>query len=99
MAFFTALFGWLQYKLQWQSIGYLAIYFDTLTVSDYQATDSMRNVQLGAILAANKTLLGYSAITRLGILTFVFFHQFGRLKYRIAGHPLYTKKCKQTELS
>jgi hypothetical protein len=95
MAFFTALFGWLQYKLQWQSVGNLAIYFDTLTVNDYQA-DSMRSVQLGAILAANKTLLGYTAIAGLGILTFVFFHQFGRLKYKIVKHPLYAaKKQKQ----
>ena len=100
MAFFTALFGWLQYKLQWQSIGNLAIYFDTLTANHYPGTGSIRDIQSGAILAANKTLLGYSAIAGLGILTFVFLHQFGRLKYRIAEHPLYlAKKRKQAGLS
>ena len=94
MAFFTALFGWLQYELQWQSIGNLAIYFDTLTANHYPGTGSIRDIQSGAILAANKTLLGYAAIAGLGILVFVFLHQFGRLKYRIAEHPLYLAKNK-----
>jgi hypothetical protein len=84
MALFTSLFGWLQYVLQWQNIGDMAVYFDSLTMSHSPTAGSMRNIQLGAILAANKRLLGYIVIAGLGILTFVLFHQFGRLKYRIA---------------
>jgi hypothetical protein len=78
MAFFTTLFGWLQYKFQWQSIGDLAVYFDSLVMSHNPATGSMRDIQLGAVLAANKRLLGYVIIAGLGILTFVLFHRFGR---------------------
>jgi hypothetical protein len=85
MAFFIALFGWLHYKFQWQSIGDLAIHFDTLLVSHTLTSSSLtRDVQLGAILAANKKLLGYIIIAGLGVLTFVLFHSFGRLKYDFA---------------
>jgi hypothetical protein len=84
MAFFVSLFGWLHYKFQWQSIGDMAVYFDSLAMSHNPAAGSLRDVQLGAILAANKKLLGYVAVAGLGVLTFVLFHQFGRLKYRVA---------------
>ena len=97
MAFFTSLFGWLQYKFQWQSIGDMAVYFDPLLVGQNQESASLRNIQLGAILAANKRLLGYVIIAGLGVLTFVLFHQFGRLKYRVARHPLYAKRIKKDE--
>jgi hypothetical protein len=100
MGLFTTLFGWLQYELQWQSIGNLAIYFDTLTANHYPETGSLRDIQSGAILSANKTLLGYASVVGLAILTFVLLFQFGRLKYRIARHPLYiAKKLKQAKLS
>ena len=100
MGLFTALFGWLQYELQWQSIGNLAIYFDTLTANHYSETGSLRDIQSGAILSANKTLLGYASVAGFAILTFVLLFQFGRLKYRIARHPLYiAKKLRQAELS
>ncbi len=84
MALFTSLFGWMQYKLQWQSIGDMAVYFDSLTMSHNPGVGSMRDVQLGAILVANKKLLGYVIIAGLGILTFVLIHKFGMLKYRVA---------------
>jgi hypothetical protein len=95
MAFFVTLFGWLHYRFQWQSIGDMAVYFDPLLVGQNQESISLRNIQLGAVLAANKRLLGYILIAGLGVLTFVLFHQFGRLKYRIARHPLYAKKTKK----
>lgn len=99
MAFFTALFGWIQYKLQWQSIGNLAFYFDTLSMNHDPRVGSMGVVQLGAILAANKTLLGYVIIAGMGFLTFIFFHQFGQQKYRFARYKMrMEEKQKQTEL-
>ncbi|MCL1937678.1 MAG: hypothetical protein FWF52_04690, partial [Candidatus Azobacteroides sp.] len=89
MAFFTSLFGWLQYKFQWQSIGDLASSVDSLTISINVGTSSLRDIQLGAILASCKKLLGYIIIAGIAILTFVFFHQFGMLKFRIAEYKIY----------
>ena len=85
MALFTALFGWLQYKFQWQSAGDMAFYFDAFMIGlSPSGIASYGQLQLNAILAANKTILGYTIIAGLGILTFVGFHQFGRQKYTIA---------------
>lgn len=100
MAFFIALFGWLHYEFQWQSVGDMAVYFDSLTMSHNPGVGSLRNVQLGAILAANKRLLGYIIIAGLGVLIFVLFHQFGRLKYRMANvRAIQSEKRKQNELA
>jgi len=79
MGLFTSLFGWFHYKLQWHSVDYLAIYFDAMMPAGVGA---LRDVQLGAVLAANKTLLGYTSIAGLGILALIFFYQFGLEKYR-----------------
>lgn len=84
MAFFITLFGWLHYRFQWQSIGDMSVHFDSLIMSQNPAIGSLRNVQLSAILAANKKLLGYIIIAGLGVLTFVLCHSFGREQYRIA---------------
>ncbi len=96
ISFFTALFGWLQYKLQWQSVGNLSFYFDTITMNNNPGTVSIRDIQLGAVLAANKTLLGYIIIAGLGFLIFIFFHQFGKQKYRIARYRV-NKSAKQKQ--
>jgi hypothetical protein len=88
LGLFTTLFGWLQYRFQWQSVGDLAVYFDTaLTMGHAQLSSSLlRDVQLGAILAANKKLLGYIIIAGLGVLTFTLLHSFGTQKYSIARY-------------
>jgi len=90
LGFFTTLYGWLHYKFQVQSVGDAAVYFDiyldTLALSHNSGVGSLRNVQLGAVLAANKRLLGYIIIAGLGVLTFVLSHSFGRQKYRIARY-------------
>ena len=88
MGLFTTLFGWLHYKLQWQSVDNLAIYFDAMMPAGIA---SLRDVQLGAVLAANKTLLGYASIAGFGILSLIFFHQFGREKYRFAIYRSFIK--------
>lgn len=88
MGFFVALFGWLHYKFQLQSVGDLAVYFDTITMNHNMGVGSTREVQLGAVLAANKRLLGYIIIAGLGVLTFVLFHSFGRQKYKIARYNM-----------
>ena len=100
MAFFTSLFGWLQYKFQWQNIGDSAIYFDSLMMAHNPGLGSIRDVQLGAILASNKKLLGYVIIAGLGVLTFLFFYQFGRQKYRLVRYRAYrSEKREQIKLS
>ena len=88
MGLFTTLFGWLHYQLQWQSVHDLAIYFDAIIPT---SAGVLRDVQLGAVLAACKTLLGYTVIAGLGILTLIFFHQFGLEKYRFAIYKAYKK--------
>ncbi len=99
IASFTALFGWLQYVLQWQSVGNLAFYFDTMSMTQNTGTSIVRDIQLGAVLAANKTLLGYTIIAGLGFLTFIIFHPFGQQKYRIAEYRLHkSEKLKKSEL-
>lgn len=98
LGFFTALFGWLQYKLQWQSIGNLAVHFDSLLMGVNPDTGSLRDIQMSAILASNKTLLGYIIIVGLGILSIIFFYQFGQEKYRFARFRIRQAE-KQNELA
>ena len=52
----------------------------------------LRDIQLGAVLAANKRLLGYIIIAGVGVLTFVLFHSFGRQKYLFARYRMYKSK-------
>jgi len=87
--FFTALYGWLHYKFQWQSIGDMAFYFDALTMSQNPGAGSLRDVQMGAVLAANKKLLGYIIIAGMAFLALVFFYMFGRQKYMYARYRMY----------
>ncbi|MEA4916933.1 hypothetical protein [Proteiniphilum sp.] len=98
LGFFTALFGWLQYKLQWQSIGDLAIYFDPLNMNNNLNIGSLRDIQMSAILASNKTLLGYVIIAGLGILSMILFYQFGQEKYKLVRFEARRAK-KQNELA
>lgn len=88
-ALFGAIFSWMHYRLQWQSVSNLAVYFDTTLMSNNLGVGNYRDVQLSAILAANKALLGYIIIAGIGILSFVLFHQFGSLKYKVARYNFY----------
>jgi hypothetical protein len=96
LGFFTTLYGWLHYKFQLQSVGDVTVYFDvyvdTFAMSHNSGAGSLRDIQLGAVLAANKRLLGYILIAGLGVLTFVFFHSFGRQKYALARYRAYKKE-------
>ena len=83
-AFFGSIITWLHYKLQWQSVNNLAVYFDSGLMSNNPGLGNYGSMQLSAILAANKTLLGYLIIAGIGLLTFILLHTFGDLKYKIA---------------
>jgi len=83
IAFFSAFFGWLQYYFQWQSVNNLAFYFDGALMTSNLGVGNFRDVQLGAILASNKTLLGYIIIAGLALLTFILFHHFGLVGSKI----------------
>ncbi|MFT4154002.1 MFS transporter [Parafilimonas sp.] len=82
-AFFTGFFNWAQYALQVQSVNNLAFYFYMNTISLDATVGNFGTVQLGAVLAANKKLLGYVIIAGLAFLAFIFFHQFGNYQDRI----------------
>jgi MFS transporter, DHA2 family, multidrug resistance protein len=88
MAFFNSLISWMQYRLQWQSVNNLAFYFDGALMSTSPGFGNFRDVQLVAVLAANKTLLGYIIIAGIALLVFILFHRFGRLKYLVARYRL-----------
>ena len=83
-AFFGSIITWVHYQLQWQSVNNLAVYFDSGLMSNNPGLGNYGSMQLSAILAANKTLLGYLIIAGIGLLTFILLHTFGDLKYKIA---------------
>ena len=77
VAIFSALFSWLQYQFQIESIGNLAIYMDGNSISYNQVMGNMKAIQLNAILAANKRLLGYVCIAGVGVLMYILAYHFG----------------------
>ncbi len=80
---FTAFFSWLQYALQWQSVNDLAVYLDANTVSYSAAMSNLKLTQINAILTSTKTIFGYVIIAGIGILLYVYFHHFGRVRFTI----------------
>ena len=82
-AFFTGFFSWAQYALQVESVSDLAFYFDLNTMALDPRIGNFGSVQLSAVLAANKKLVGYVIIAGLAFLTFIFFHQFGTYQNRL----------------
>ncbi len=82
-AFFTGFFSWAQYALQVESVNNLAFYFDLNAMALDPTIGNLGSVQLGAVLAANKKLIGYVLIVGFAFLTFIFFHQFGAYRSRL----------------
>ncbi len=80
-AVFSSFFAWLQYQYQWQSVNNLAVYMDGNTVSVQNALAGYKNIQLNAILAANKRIYGLIAIAAVGMMLYVLQHHFGRLRF------------------
>lgn len=80
LGIFSALFTWLQYKLQLQSLSNLAVYLDDVWLIQANGGVSFSTVQLNAILAANKTIFGFLNILGIGVLLYALFHHYGRTK-------------------
>ena len=80
---FSGIVSWFQYKFQLESVANLAVGFDGIFMASNPEAGSLSSVQLGALLAANKKLLGYIIIIGFAFLTFILFHQFGDFKYKI----------------
>lgn len=80
LGIFSALFTWLQYKLQLQSLSNLAVYLDDVTLMQAGRDFKLSTIQLNAILAANKIIFGFVNILGIGILLYILFHHFGRTK-------------------
>lgn len=80
---FSALFSWMQYQLQLQSLGNLAVYLDDVTLLSPGNGVNLRSIQINAVLVANKTLYGYIILAGMGALVYVFFHHFGKIRYRL----------------
>ncbi|MBL7681794.1 MAG: hypothetical protein JNK00_00420 [Flavipsychrobacter sp.] len=78
---FSAIFSWLQYQFQIESLGNLAIYYDGVTLPQQLVTSNIKSIQLNAVLAANKRLIGYVLIAGLGVLLYIVTHHFGKDRY------------------
>ena len=78
---FSALFSWVQYRLQVVSVGDLAVYMDGMTVTSQNVAANLKTIQLNAILAANKKIFGYIVVAGFGILGYVLTHHFGRERF------------------
>lgn len=100
---FSALFSWVQYQLQLQSMSNLAVYLDDALLLRAGNSISLPLVQLNGVLAATKTLFGYINLAGIGILLYVLFHHYGRirtLKTRVyinkLGNIIMSKKDKES---
>lgn len=80
LGIFSALFTWVQYQLQVQSLSNLAVYLDDVLLIQTGGNLSFNTVQLNAILAANKIIFGFLNILGIGILLYALFHHYGRTK-------------------
>jgi len=99
MTLFSGIIGWFQYRFQLESVANLAVHLDSILMASNPDVGSLSSVQLGALLAANKKLLGYIIIIGFAFLAFILFHQFGYLKYRIAYYNVRNNPLKNTETS
>lgn len=102
---FSALFSWLQYQFQIQAIGDMAVYLDGNTFSTAQLMGNMKAIQLNAVLAANKKLLGYICIAGIGVLLYILTYDFGVDRYTIyrgikvnSDRRKHKQKLKRTQL-
>ena len=80
---FSAIFGYLQYQFQIQAVGDMAVYLDGNSFSTNQIMGNLKSIQLNAILAANKKLLGYICIAGIGILLYVLSYSFGVKRFKL----------------
>ena len=96
---FSGIISWFQYRFQLESVANLAVGFDGILMASIPDVGSFGSVQLGALMAANKKLLGYIIIIGFAFLTFIFFHQFGDFKYKIGYWNIRHNNHKEEELS
>jgi hypothetical protein len=78
---FSSLYSWLQYQFQIESIGTLAIYYDGTNLTPQNVSTNLKSIQVNAILAANKRLIGYVLIAGIGVLVYVLTHHYGKERY------------------
>lgn len=102
---FTAFFSWLQYLLQWQSISNLALYMDANNLPSRDALAGLRTTQINAVLGATKEIFGYVIIAGIGVMLYVYFHHFGRIRFTILrfrrsyiGKQLINKRRRKEEV-
>lgn len=80
-AVFSSFFSWLQYRFQWESVNNLAVYLDGNLRSTQSALAGYKNLQVNAILVANKKIYGLIAIAAVGMMIYVLQHHFGKLRF------------------
>ena len=80
---FSAIFGYFQYQFQIQAVGDMAVYLDGNSFSTNQILGNLKSIQLNAILAANKKLLGCICIAGIGILLYVLSYSFGVKRFKL----------------
>ena len=97
--------GILQYLLQWQGISNLSVYMDANNLPSRDALSGLRTTQINAILGATKEIFGYVAIAGIGVMLYVYFHHFGRIRFTILrfrrsyiGKQLINKRRRKEEV-
>ena len=79
-AFGGAIIGWATYQSQWQSLNDISMYLD---LGDFTNGMSIYGtVQINAMLASLKIVLGSLCWLIIPILTFVLTHHYGQFNYR-----------------
>jgi MFS transporter, DHA2 family, multidrug resistance protein len=85
----------IQYKFQWDRVNNLAVYLDGNLISLQNALGGYKNLQINAVLAANKKVFGLVSIAGLGIMIFVLQHHFEEQRFtslRVLRAKLYGKR-------
>lgn len=77
---FSATYSWVQYQFQIQSLNNLAVYLDDAMLLRAGSGISLPLVQLNGVLSATKLIYGYINIAGIGVLLYVLFHHYGRIR-------------------
>lgn len=77
-----AIIGWVSYQSQWQSLNDIAIYLDINSIQNGMAM--FKTINLNALMASSKIVLGTLSWLIIPILIFVMTHHYGVFNYRRA---------------
>ncbi len=90
----SAIIGFASYQMQWQSMTDMSNYWDANLLGP-AAMRGSGSMQIGALLASGKTLMGWMCWLFLPLTIFILSHSYGRMNFR--KWSLFKKKIKGNE--